>query len=94
MKFIAIGAGAPSEDQARTRQKLEGAQTALQIDAIAVQLGKEPKLDHGELIKKVLQESGWSDVTEITVDEDSEAQAPANGQLPGILTQGGEFGPQ
>ena len=94
VKFIAIGAGAPAEDQARTRQKLEGAQTALQIDAIAVQLGKEPKLDHGELIKKVLQESGWSDVTEITVDEDQEAQTQANGQLPGILSQGGDFGPQ
>ncbi|KKL72551.1 hypothetical protein LCGC14_2083790, partial [marine sediment metagenome] len=39
VKFIAIGAGAPAEDQARNQQRLQSAQTALELDRMAQEAG-------------------------------------------------------
>jgi len=85
VRFKAIGAGAPAEDQAKQAEQLQAVQTALQVDSIAIQLGREPKMDHGAIIDKILQDAGFSDITEITNDAQP-TQPPGNGQLPGILT--------
>lgn len=95
VKFTAIGAAAPAEEQAQFALMLSSAQTALQIDSVAVNLGKEPKLDHSKLIEKVLEKGGWQPVDVV----DSGAQGAAGGAeqaagmglvagVPGIVTQG------
>src|SRR5690606_15493460 len=44
VKFTAIGASAPAEEEARYMRRINSAQLALQFDNIAVGLGREPKL--------------------------------------------------
>jgi hypothetical protein len=94
VKFTAIGAGAPAEEEMMYARRLSSAQTALQIDSVAVSLGREPKVDHEKLIEKVLNEGGW-DSTSIT---NTSTQGPAAGieqaaglgfaaGVPGIVTQ-------
>lgn len=86
VKFTAVGAGAPAEEQARFDKKIAAVQAALQVDNIAVQLGKESKVDHGEFINKILEEGGWTDVTEVTVEGEpgtaSETDAALLTELP------------
>ena len=85
VKFFAVGAGAPAEEEARIAEKLASAQQALQIDQIAVQLGNESSLDHAKLIEQVLSEGGW-DVSAILAE--AEVEPTDQGQLPGILSSG------
>lgn len=82
--FKAVGAGASAEDQAKLNQKLAAVQFAMQVDAIAVQLGREPRLDHAKIIDKVLEEAGFADVTEVVSEE--EAEPVQDAQLPGVLS--------
>jgi hypothetical protein len=90
VKFIAIGSGAPAEDQARNAERLQAAQLAMQMEASAIQLGllETPTLDYAALIKQTLNEGGWTDVAAITT-EDEQGEVPAapngGGQLPGAL---------
>ena len=84
--FLAIGAGAPSEDQAQNNARLESAQFAIQLDQFAAQLGKKPKLDHGKLIQEVLSNGGWTDVSSITIEEQGEAPAIDPSQQPGVIS--------
>lgn len=62
VKFIAIGAGAPAEDEAQNNRRLQSAQFALQLDAAAQELGNDPTLDKQALMKHVLSAGGWQDV--------------------------------
>jgi hypothetical protein len=82
--FHALGAGASAEDQARLNQKLQAIQFALQVDAMAVQLGREPRLDHGKIVDKILESAGFTDVTEIVSDEPTEGVQDQT-QLPGAI---------
>ena len=82
--FKALGDRAPSDDQVAMQRKLAAIQLALQVDAAAVQMGAEPKLDHGKIIEQVLRDGGIQDIAEITTEES--AGTPVDGQAPGILT--------
>ena len=62
VRFRAVGSGQPLEEAQQAQQRLQSAQLALQIDAAAVQLGREPKIDHGKFVDIVLREGGWNDV--------------------------------
>lgn len=94
VRFLAIGSGAPGEDQARMQERLASAQTALQIDQLAVQLGRQPKIEHGELVEHILSEGGWTDVSAIVraegATEGPESQSGMGGAagVPGVLSQG------
>ena len=87
VQFEAFGAGAPAEEMAAQQQMLNAIQTALQVDMIAIQLGKEPKMDHGKIIEMILRKGGVHDLSEV-VTEDTGEPAPmqGNGQLPGVLS--------
>lgn len=94
VKFTAIGAGAPAEEEARTAKKLASVQFALQVDNVAVGLGRDPKLDHERLIEKVLNEGGWNatDVVNPSAQGAPEGAEAAPGMgvaagAPGIVTQ-------
>lgn len=95
VKFTAIGAGAPAEEQAQYSRKLVSAQTALQIDSIAINLGREPKVDHGKLVEVLLSEGGWTDVGSITnpgANSAAQGLGPESGVVngsgvPGIVSQ-------
>lgn len=87
VKFVAIGAGAPAEEQARFAAKFESAQAAIQLDGFSVQQGNQPTIDVPALIKSILADGGWSDVSEITLDQENAAGNVAEqGQLSGIVT--------
>jgi hypothetical protein len=95
VKFTAIGAGAPAEEQAMYAKKLSSAQTALQIDSLAIQLGREPKIEHGTLIEQLLSEGGWTNVTDIIVPRadsvapgfEPESDLGIGTGVPGIVSQ-------
>ena len=85
VKFQAIGAGAPAEDAAQQSRRLESAQFAMQLDTLAAQLGRQPKLDHGALIDQILSGGGWTDTTAITTEEEQPG-AVSPEQLPGVAS--------
>lgn len=94
VKFTAIGAAAPAEEQAMYTKQLSSAQMALQIDSMAIQMGRPPKIDHGKLIEQLLLKGGWT-VNELTVPgpdviaqglESQPGMGIAVGS-PGIITQ-------
>lgn len=88
VKFTAIGAAAPAEEEAIFGKMLSSAQTALQIDSVAVSLGSEPKVDHGKLIEQVLEKGGWQsvDITNPSPQGTPEGAEPAAGMglAPGV----------
>jgi hypothetical protein len=88
--FNALGDAAAIEDLQAQQKKLNAIQTAMQIDAAAVQLyGTKPKLDPGKLVENVLRDGGVQDLSEVIVeDEPEQAPLPGNGQSPGIITEG------
>ena len=67
VKFIAIGAGAPAEDQARNQQRLESAQLALSLDGAAQETGADPSINIPGLIRNVLENGGWVDLDDILI---------------------------
>ena len=67
VKFIAIGAGAPAEDQARNQQRLASAQLALQLDGAAQEAGADPSINIPGLIRNVLENGGWTDLDDILI---------------------------
>jgi len=81
VKFTAIGAGAPAEDQARTARKMEAANTAIQIDRMAQEAGNQSSLKLPALVRNVLVEGGWVDTEEIVVAGAEELPAPAGQPL-------------
>ncbi len=85
VKFEAVGADAPIEEQQAIVQKLQAAQAALQIDAAAIQLGKPPTIQSVKpMIEEILRDGGWHSLEEFF------AQAPPGGaslkSLPGLLS--------
>lgn len=87
----ALGAGATAEDQARMNQKLSAIQFAMQVDSFAVQLGREPRLDHGKIIDRVLEDAGFQDVTEIVADDNPVPDPAQDPQQPGVVTSNPEL---
>lgn len=92
--FNAIGAGAPAEQEAEMRRKLDAAQLALQVDAAAVQLGRQPQIDHGAMVQQILREGGWNEVDAIITGgpdaaagaADAAGMGPAIGGAPGVVS--------
>jgi len=85
--FNALGDATTIEDLQSQQKKLNAIQLALQVDSIAVQLGKEPKLDHGKIIEDILRSGGVQDLSEVTTEESAEALGGAQtGQQPAILS--------
>jgi hypothetical protein len=83
--FNALGDATSIEDLQTQQKKINAIQLALQVDQIAVQLGKEPKLDHGKIIEGILRDGGVQDLSEVTAEQDVE-QTQTTGQLPGVLS--------
>jgi len=83
--FKALGDATAIEDLQKQQQMINAIQTALQVDQIAVQLGKEPYLDHGKIIDKILQNGGVHDLSEVTSEQEP-AGEPMPGQQPGMIT--------
>ena len=67
VKFLAIGAGAPAEDQARNAQRLQSGQLAMSLDAAAQEAGEPSSLNIPGLIRNVLENGGWVDLDDILV---------------------------
>ena len=65
VKFTAVGAGAPAEDQARINRQLASAQTAIQVDRMAQEAGNKPSLNMPALVRHILSTGGWTDLDEI-----------------------------
>ena len=76
VKFTAIGAGAPAEDQARDQRKLESAKLALSVDQAAQQAGEAPSISGPALIRQILEKGGWTDVDDILTSGDPAAPTP------------------
>lgn len=77
--FTWFGAGGPAEESQKMQRKLQALGLALQIDQMAVQLGRKPRLDHAKTVDQVLREGGWTDIDAIAARE-----APAGASvLPG-----------
>ena len=89
VRFVAIGSGAPAEDAARSQQRLNSAQFALQLDAAAQQLGSPPSVDVAALIRQVLSTGGWQDVDAITLEQQptQTADGGGNGSQIGAITE-------
>ena len=64
-----------AEDQAETQKRLNSAQLAMNMDQFSIQLGNNPTLDVPALIRKTMEEGGWTDVSEVTFEQEA-------GQLP------------
>jgi len=79
VKFSAFGAAAPAEDVAEQQRKLNAAQLAMQMEQFSLSLGNDPSLDVKSLIRQVLNEGGWTDISEITLEAQPEPRAPGNG---------------
>ena len=73
VKFTAIGAGAPAEDQARDQKKLSSAQLALEVDQGSQAAGNPPILDPAALVRQILEKGGWNDVDDILVSGEEAA---------------------
>lgn len=95
--FDVFGSGGPAEEQQKKQERFAAAQAAIQLDLLRIQTGKEPILDHAELIKQFLTEGGWTDIDPIINDgtgavpagtPESPPMATDTGQLPGIATEG------
>ena len=70
VKFTAIGAGAPAEDQARDQKQLAAAQLALQIDQAGQQSGQQTSINLPALIRQILEKGGWTDVDDLLTSGD------------------------
>ncbi len=83
VRFIAIGSDAPIEEQQRVAERIQSAQSALQIDAAGQQMGMEPVMQSVKpMIEQVLREGGWQDIEELFEQLGAE---PGNlDQLPGV----------
>lgn len=92
--FELLGSGGPGEEAAKAQQRLQSAQLALQVDSIAVQLGREPSINHADLVVQILKQGGWTDVDAILAIAGSTDAAPGGqpveggGFLPGVLSSG------
>jgi hypothetical protein len=94
VKFTAIGSAAPAEEQAMYTKQLSSAQMALQIDSMAVQLGRQPTVDHAKLIEQLLLKGGWSTNELLIPSADGAASGPEPqpgmgipAGVPGIISQ-------
>ncbi len=96
--FTWFGSGGPAEESQKTQRKLQSLGLAMQIDQMAVQLGRKPRIDHHKTVDEVLREGGWTDIDAITVTEGPaaatvlppEAAGPAMAaiqQMPQLLEQ-------
>ena len=83
-----FGAGGPQENQAKMQQRIQSAQMALQMDAMAIQTGHQPTINIAALQREILREGGWADVDSITnATSHASGPSPARG-VPGAA-QGG-----
>jgi hypothetical protein len=84
VKFIAVGSDAPAEEQEAIVQKVQSAQAALQIDAAAVQMGKQPVIQSVKpMIEELLRDGGWDSLEAFFADMSVQG-APEN--LPGLIS--------
>jgi hypothetical protein len=91
VRFIANGAGSPAEEEARQQRKFNAAQAAVQLDTIAIQAGQPPSIDLPALIRGILEDGGWTDPSEITLEtQPQQATEGQPGQLPGISAEAPE----
>ena len=79
VKFSAFGAAAPAEDVAEQQRKLAAAQLAMSMEQFSLSVGNDPSLDVKALIRQVLNEGGWTDISEITLEIEAEPRPPGNG---------------
>lgn len=84
--FTWFGAGGPAEESQKRQSKLQSLGLALQMDQMAVQLGRKPRIDHAKAVDQVLREGGWTDIDAIAVRE-----APATATV--MPVPGGDQGP-
>ena len=77
VKFTAIGAGAPAEDQARDQRQLSSAQMAMQVDQAAQAAGQPSSMDPAALVRQILEKGGWTDVDDILTQGDPAAGGTA-----------------
>ncbi len=85
--FKALGDATAIEDLQAQQKKLNAVQLAMQVDSIAIQLGREPKLDHGKIIERILHDGGFQDLTEVTTEESADAlPGKQTGKIPGVLS--------
>ncbi|MEE9158912.1 MAG: hypothetical protein V3U60_11060 [Gammaproteobacteria bacterium] len=84
--FRALGDATTIADLQSQQRKINAIQLALQVDNIAVQLGREPRLDHGKIVDKILQDGGVQDLSEVTSEQEPAASV-FKGQQPGVLTE-------
>lgn len=66
--YNAIGAAEPLEEERRRQTRFAGAQQAVQLDILNVQLGQKPNIDIAKLQDAILAESGWTDIDAIKTD--------------------------
>lgn len=85
--FEAIGAGAPADDVAKQQQQQAALQTAMQVDAAAIQFGfrQTPRVNYDEIIDHMLEKGGIQDISRF-VSEESEGQVADGAQLPAVLS--------
>lgn len=76
--FEVHGASGPQEEQVAEQQRLQAMQTALQLDQLNVQQGREPTVDLSSAIEQILRRGGWTDV-----DTMLSAQQQVSGDIPG-----------
>lgn len=81
--FEWLGSAGPTDEQAEQQRKFNAAQLSLQIDQVAVSLGRQPRIDHGKLVEEILRDGGWTDTGAITRDEGVSGDA-----APGPAVQG------
>ncbi len=84
VSFDAYGAGAPAEELAEQERQMRAIQTALQIDMMAIQMGRESRIDHAKLIERTLTQGGVHDASDLLVEETAPAGDNVPGQIPGI----------
>ncbi len=77
-----FGAGGPQESQAKTAQRLQSLNAALQMDVLALKTGRQPTLNIAGAIKETLREGGWSDIDAITFGQGHAGGPPATPALP------------
>ena len=84
--FVADGAGSPAEDEARQQRKFNALQAAIQLDTLGMQRGEQPIVDIQAAIQDILEEGGWTDPAEVTLEQAPQTQPAEQGQLPGVAT--------
>lgn len=82
----ALGASGPASEAEDGQQRAASAQLALQVDNVAVQMGREPAIDHRAMVEQILLSGGWQEIPFLN-ETQAEQVGPVGQQAPGVLTQ-------